>query len=826
MKLLFLLLPSTLAAGPPCQPPPPDLGGPWLCYPEVPPGSSVPDGTDCILSCGSTSSSHQCQGGEWSSDPSQVRCTRPGCPPLLGTDPTGQFTCFPTVAPNTTASPGTFCIYSCGGHAVDEITCQEDGHWTSDPDHISCFPTTTTTPTSTVTPTTWYPTTIAPPNLQAELLWAFYYLGTGIGVTGILVGDFDENGKSEFVLGSGSGFGGNTEISVVEFTDPGYSVVWQESFSSGRYNDPTISHIALINVDGTDCMAASVGGQVYIYNLKTREAVNKVDVGGIVRKTLSADINGDGENEVMFLSTDSDYCSGPCTFSLSLRDSNWTSIASFTFQTENSYLNIVFGSFTKVAANQMALSNGEVYEFIGSTDIQLVANFKMDLGRHLFKYDLEGDGIDEIICSKGGVSAYSAVDLGRIWNSKLDHAVDAMTVVDLDGDGRSDVVWGADQWGDIAALDILTGEEFWRTDNPEHGVTAIALGDFDQDGDIEIAWGAGYSTTGADFFFVCDVKSKQEEWKSIDLDPPFDGFDIHDPAEDGQYQITALSSGSNSGYDGGIVFGFDLETKDVIWQTETNDFRPSVSLTTGDVDNSVFREVISVSENNIHVLNGVTGALKYDVKLSYQYDIKSVITLDIDEDGQDEIVVGADSDVIFLNGDDGSQVQNTTSVGSGQIVGLSPWYGCNGSLEGVLALSSSYDMSELFLYSLETGHLKKVWHNDTVTVMAPVLEDLGASNRLYLGTKDGHLHVADCNFNPQKSVKLCKGAVSSLAVVSAVEVAYVCGEAGEWGVVNMLEERKEMVEEDMEVTRVGAYWVGGEVLFLTGGRVLKLYRAT
>ena len=708
---------------------------------------------------------------------------------------------------------------------MDEITCQEDGHWTSDPDHISCSSATTTT-TPTGTPTTRYPTTLAPSNLQAELLWAFYYLGTGIGVTGILVGDFDENGKTEFVLGSGSGFGGNTEISVLEFTEPGYSVVWQESLSSGRYDDATISDIALINVNGTDCMAASVGAEVYIYNLETRQAVNNVFVGGIVQKTLSADVDGDGENEVMFLSTDRDYCSGSCIFFLSVRDSNLALVAGFSFQAESSYLNVVFGSFTKIAANQMALSNGEVYEFTGPSDIQLVANFKMDLGRHLFKYDLEGDGIDELICSKGGVSAYSAVDLGRIWNSKLDHAVDAMTVGDLDGDGRSDVVWGADQWGDIAALDILTGVEFWRTGNPEHGVTAIALGDFDRDGEIEIAWGAGYSSTGADFFFVCDVKSKEEEWKSIDIDPPFNGFDIYDPAEDGKYQITALSSGSNSGYDGGIVFGFDLETKHIIWKNATNDFRASVSLTTGDIDNTVFREVILVSENNIHVLNGVTGAPKYDVKLGYSSHISSVITLDIDEDGQDEIVVGADSDVIFLNGNDGSQVQNTTSVGSGQIVGLSPWYGCNGSLEGVLALSSSYDMSEIFLYSLETGHLKKVWHDDTVTAMAPVLQDLDASNTLYLGTKDGRLHVADCNFNPVKSVKLCEGAVSSLAVVSAVEAAYVCGEVGEWGVVNMLEERKEMVEEDMEVTRVEAYWVGGEALFLTGGRVLKLYRAT
>ena len=213
------------------------------------------------------------------------------------------------------------------------------------------------------------------------------------------------------------------------------------------------------------------------------------------------------------------------------------------------------------------------------------------------------------------------------------------------------------------------------------------------------------------------------------------------------------------------------------------------------------------------------------MKLGYNSDIRSVLTLDINQDGQDEIIVGDDeSNIIFLNGGDGSQVGNTTSVGSGAIASVTPWHGCTGSLAGLLALSRSYSVSELFLYSLETSHLKKIWSE--VTAIAPVFEDLTDSNKLYLGMEDGRLHVTDCNFNSTSTIQLCSGPVTSLAVVSPVELAYVCKEDSEWGVVNMLEERKEMRVEDAEVTKVGAYWVGGEVLFLTGGRVLRLYRAT
>jgi hypothetical protein len=464
---------------------------------------------------------------------------------LLGVDPSGTFTCFPALRPNETAAAGTFCIYSCYGHPVDEVTCQEDGRWSSDPDHLSCSSTTpqTSTPQPSTTTTASIPTTTTtpqPPEFHAKFLWGFFYLGNSIGASGILVGDFDGNGRTEFVLGSGEGYGGNSKVSVLEFADPGYTVVWQVTL--------TVTDIALISIDGSIFMAASVGKVIYIYDLKTRELVQSLGRSQEIIRTLNVDVDQDGEKEILVLSSKSEhYCSDDCSFTLSILDSNWNDVSSFEFKTQSFYLGLVFGSFTEAFVPQMALSNGEVYTIVDKLNIELVANFNMDLGRYLFKDDFENDGIDEIICSKGGASAYSAVDLGRIWNSQLDHAVDAMVLFDLNEDGREDLVWGGDQWGDIAALDILTGAEFWRTDNPEHGVTDITVGDFDQDGSREIAWGAGASSSGADYFFVCDVASKEEEWRSLDLDPPFTGFDIHDPAGDGRLQITTMSSGSNSG---------------------------------------------------------------------------------------------------------------------------------------------------------------------------------------------------------------------------------------------------------------------------------------
>ncbi len=68
------------------------------------------------------------------------------------------------------------------------------------------------------------------------------------------------------------------------------------------------------------------------------------------------------------------------------------------------------------------------------------------------------------------------------------------------------MLYGDDQWGEVHALDGNTGEEFLTIDNPEHGVTIIIVDDFDNDGKNDLAWGAGYSSSGADYWFIADPK--------------------------------------------------------------------------------------------------------------------------------------------------------------------------------------------------------------------------------------------------------------------------------------------------------------------------------
>ena len=62
-------------------------------------------------------------------------------------------------------------------------------------------------------------------------------------------------------------------------------------------------------------------------------------------------------------------------------------------------------------------------------------------------------------------------------------------------------------------------------------------------------------------------------------------------------------------------------------------------------------------------------------------------------------------------------------------------------------------------------------------------------------------------------------------MVSSVEVAYVC-DRGEWGVFNMLEGRHEMIEVNLDVTKITAYMVQGDaaVIYLKNTLVLSKHK--
>jgi len=110
----------------------PQDGGSWICIPEVVGGEQVPEGADCIFTCGLESTLHTCQGGAMS-PPVPDGCY---CPPL-DLPPQGGLVCAPPLLESGEGQQGAVCIFSCDQHPQLEISCN-DGAWDTDLDLLVC----------------------------------------------------------------------------------------------------------------------------------------------------------------------------------------------------------------------------------------------------------------------------------------------------------------------------------------------------------------------------------------------------------------------------------------------------------------------------------------------------------------------------------------------------------------------------------------------------------------------------------------------------------------------------------------------------------------
>lgn len=274
-------------------------------------------------------------------------------------------------------------------------------------------------------------------------------------------------------------------------------------------------------------------------------------------------------------------------------------------------------------------------------------------GNHVALANLDPDPRSEIVGSGiwghiGIVDAVLQVEQGSISTS---HDVGAIAVLDVEGDGPLEIVYGDGQFGRIHVHDAVTLAEKWSVDNPENGVTNLAVGNVDGDPTPELVWGAGVGDSGPDHLYVLDTVTRLREWDSLDFAGPFYALSHGDVDGDGQPEILYGSMETDHGYDGGVWFVHDARTKALEYVGgPTSDFGTSVlwRIRNANVDADPQQEVFVTgeagdpSESAIFCVDGLTHAEQWHVTVPNGLTFQSLQVGNVDADPGLEVVASVD----------------------------------------------------------------------------------------------------------------------------------------------------------------------------------------
>jgi len=505
--------------------------------------------------------------------------------------------------------------------------------------------------------------------------WETGIFGSGIGKSGIVTADIDNDGQVEIVLGgSTTTFGANNFWYVLE-KDSGsntYSMRWLSDF----YADQEISRLSAFDLENDGIYTIFAGlskGGLRLYEGVTLKESAHIDTPSKdpINQILFADADNDSIAEIVVCSKNNVFIYHAHSLALE-------------HQLAYGGNDCEVGNVDTDPAEEIVLSTGLVIELQGE-------NSKIDwkypsgeFGARIELSDIDADNIKEIIGAASWyyVTAFNADIQSPKWQIKTDSDINALLVTDVDGDGIDDILYGDGQWGEIHCYDAVKTTEKWQIKNPEHGVTNIAVSDTDADGKLEILWGSGASSTGEDHLYIHDLSTRAFEWQSQHLDGPFHALDVGDVDGDGQQEIVMASFKSNSGYDDGIVSVYDAVTHVLEWQSNDHLFGGHAwtgihDLKIGDVDDDNEAEIIVATDRlydgALYIINGSS----HVVEQSYLYDsgspLYSLALADVDNDGQTEIIAGAGKEhtgspgiyVYVINGQTGKVEWHSISLTSG-----------------------------------------------------------------------------------------------------------------------------------------------------------------
>jgi uncharacterized repeat protein (TIGR01451 family) len=502
--------------------------------------------------------------------------------------------------------------------------------------------------------------------------WRHGIWGSGIGASGMIPQDLDNDGSLELILTGGWLYTRNYFWYIVSYlpAEQRYEQIWMSRMYGGRDGDTYINRVltADANQDGRlEIYVAISNGELEIYDAPTRKLTTTISTGlNELWDVQISDLERDGIPELLVSSPD-----GIRAYAVSNYAPIWR---------------ISQGGYQMVVANVDADLPLEIilkdYVIDGATR---AVEWNNDFGYQISVADLDKDGKAEIITipptpvGPYKIVAFNAELKSQAWEIPTQSQANAMFIGDTDDNGTLEIIYGDTQWGEIHVLDGSSRQQKWKITNPSHGVTRIALGDVDGDGATELLWGAGWNSSAPDFLYVVDTATRQIEWRNIDLDRPLTSVGVGDVDSDGREEIVLATFGSRDYARDGMLFVYDAETHALEWHSEGmlgGLILPSVhSLRLGDVNGDKRQDIVVAAEalydGVIMAYDGQTHELLWKSDVNDSLAFNSLMIADVDNDGSVEVIGGQEithsappeSYVVVLDGATGAEEWRTANLG-------------------------------------------------------------------------------------------------------------------------------------------------------------------
>jgi len=351
-----------------------------------------------------------------------------------------------------------------------------------------------------------------------SLQWSHNYGGNGHAQFANVVGDLDNDGVNEVVIG---GYESQGTLRIISYVGGTYVEEYSYSPSGGGYNCPSGATIADLDGDGTleliVSWAYTSNDGVYAYHWDGSTMTTLDEYHGVGVDFLfdvnSCDYNGDGSPEVVL-------CNAPNPGGYTVTGLQW-----------------INGHFVRQASWTCPG---------GSSECPMVA-----IG------DVDDDGALEIVANVADAGTWSLSwneatqgwDSVPVWTDYGSGAAYGCGVADIDGDGTPEIGTGMryTPTGYLFEWDGSTFQKVWEAYMPggaEDIIESVALGDADNDGQNEMCIGGGpthiIGWDGSRYYFEANLTESTGREA---------GMNIGDFDSDGLNELKACEILSATGYE-------------------------------------------------------------------------------------------------------------------------------------------------------------------------------------------------------------------------------------------------------------------------------------